>query len=170
MPELLAEFSSSAYLTDTQLSRFKRIPVIFCTAWRRSAARRPRHLWWRAGARDRRHSGCRWRTRVAKPCARSMASATAGDCACSWVSCWASAAALFVSRRSTNQVARRGVKGWHAGLGYGRQGLPCAAVSWRQALGVAELGGHRLRRHHSRPHSHAGGGRETVASRCSTPH
>jgi hypothetical protein len=26
MPELLAEFSSSAYLTDTQLSRFKRIP------------------------------------------------------------------------------------------------------------------------------------------------
>jgi hypothetical protein len=27
MPELLAEFSSSAYLTDTQLSRFKRIPV-----------------------------------------------------------------------------------------------------------------------------------------------
>src|SRR5438067_12013228 len=26
MPELVAEFSSSAYLTDTQLSRFKRIP------------------------------------------------------------------------------------------------------------------------------------------------
>ena len=27
MPELVAEFSSSAYLTDTQLSRFKRIPL-----------------------------------------------------------------------------------------------------------------------------------------------
>jgi len=27
MPELVAEFSSSAYLTDTQLSRFKRIPA-----------------------------------------------------------------------------------------------------------------------------------------------
>ena len=28
-----------------------------------------------------RRSGCRWRTRVAKPCARSMASATSLDCA-----------------------------------------------------------------------------------------
>ena len=27
MPELLVEFSSSAYLTDTLLSRLKRIPV-----------------------------------------------------------------------------------------------------------------------------------------------
>jgi retron-type reverse transcriptase len=28
VPELLAEFSSSAYMTDTQLSRLKRIPGI----------------------------------------------------------------------------------------------------------------------------------------------
>src|SRR5947209_18376919 len=34
MPELVAEFSSSAYLTDTQLSRFKRIPL----AWRRQVS------------------------------------------------------------------------------------------------------------------------------------
>src|SRR4030095_6939046 len=36
--------------------------------------------------------------------------------------------------------------------------------------GPAATGGHRRRPPHSPPYSHAGGGRETAAWRCSTPH
>jgi hypothetical protein len=55
--------------------------------------------------------GCRWRTRVAKSWARSIASATSAACAWSWVSWWTSASVRLAARRSTSQVARRGVKG-----------------------------------------------------------
>ena len=55
-------------------------------------------------------AGCRWRTRVVKSSARSIASATSADCARSWVSCWASSAVRWASRRRTSQVARRGVR------------------------------------------------------------
>ena len=44
------------------------------------------------------------------------------------VSCWVSASVRFASRRSTSQVARRGVKGWHDGsatAGRGCRGRRC---------------------------------------------
>ena len=57
------------------------------------------------------------------------------------MSCWASASVRFVSRRSTSQVARRGVKGWHAGSATRGQGLARAAVPGRQALGLPQAAG-----------------------------
>ena len=48
----------------------------------------------------------------------------------SWASCWASASVRFASRRSTSQVARRGVKGWHDGLGHDAAGA-ASRRRWR---------------------------------------
>ena len=89
-----------------------------------------------------RDSGCRWRTSCVNAWASSMASVTSACCSRNCASCCASASVRFVSRRSTNQVARRGVKGWHAGSATAGRGWRGRGAQGRP--GPAATGGHRL--------------------------